>query len=269
MFTKCTIVRYAEIGLKGHNRIEFENRLVRNIKDYLVKKSIPHKSVERKFSRILIYSEEKINLKPVFGITSFSAAIQTEAKLDNIKNGLDSLVPQDTDKKTFRTTVNRQDKTFELNSQELQKALGDHINQKTGMEVKLKGADHEFFVDLFNNKAYLFMEKQQAFGGLPVGCEGYAYSSLKTKEDVLASLLLMKRGVAVLSDNPEIPGLMQKYEYGFRIRTNKKEKPEIIVSGQTLKNMTTHSPDILILRPLIGLDDGIIGKKMKIFEEAV
>ncbi len=266
MFAKCTIVRYAEIGLKGQNRIEFENRLVRNIKDYLNKNSIPHKSVERKFSRIIIYSEEKINLKPVFGITSFSKAIQTEAGLETIKKGMDILTPKDVDKKTFRTTVNRQDKTFELNSQELQKVLGDYINEKTGMEVKLKGADYEFFADLFNNQAYLFMEKQQAFGGLPVACEGYAYSQLKSKEEVLASLLLMKRGVAVLSDNQKIPELIKKYEYGVRIQTA--EKPEILVSGETIKNLTTHNPDTLILRPLIGLDEKTIDQKIKVFEEA-
>ena len=49
-------------------------------------------------------------------------------------------------------------------------------------------------------------------GGLPVGVSGNVITSLKTEEDCLAALLVMKRGCAVfLSEDSDKSECVQKY----------------------------------------------------------
>ena len=58
MKTDSVIVRYSEIGIKGHNRPFFEKALVSNIKDCLIRNKISFSDVKREYGRIIVFTED-------------------------------------------------------------------------------------------------------------------------------------------------------------------------------------------------------------------
>ena len=80
------VIHYAEIGLKGENRREFEKKLVDNIR--LALKDLNYKSINRISGRILIPLESgaeteafKTALNHVFGIAHFSFGWEVESDI--------------------------------------------------------------------------------------------------------------------------------------------------------------------------------------------
>ena len=83
---KAYILRYGELALKGKNRLEFEHRLIFNIRDCLKKNNIDAK-IFRTNGRFIIKSDKDCSLlKNVFGLISISPAIVTKNSLDSIKD---------------------------------------------------------------------------------------------------------------------------------------------------------------------------------------
>ena len=79
------IVRYSEIGLKGKNRIKFEKKLMNNIRSCLDRNKIIFSDIKKVFGRIIINGIESCNsLNCVFGISSFSFAVNAGNDMDNI-----------------------------------------------------------------------------------------------------------------------------------------------------------------------------------------
>jgi thiamine biosynthesis protein ThiI len=65
------IIRYDEIGLKGKNRIYFENKLIENIKNQ-IKKSGYESHIERIRGRIIVDSQAPLTIySKIFGIRSY------------------------------------------------------------------------------------------------------------------------------------------------------------------------------------------------------
>lgn len=85
------VVRYGELALKGKNRSHFEKLLLANIRKVL--KPFPGVTAKRIQGRIIVHlhgaDETPIQeaLKNVFGIYSFSLAMQVENDVDTIKEG--------------------------------------------------------------------------------------------------------------------------------------------------------------------------------------
>lgn len=262
----CIIIRYAEVGLKGGNKSDFEKRLVQNIKEQLYKKKVSYEKVERKYSRIIILTDNKINLKTVFGITNYSYAKRIPMHYEDIEKETLKMIPFETKDKTFRVTVQRQDKRFQMDSNVLAATLGEKIIEKTGMKVKLKESDYEFFVEIFEGASYVFLEKIRTFGGLPVGAEGIAYATSDTKADELAAILALKRGVQLI---PYKSHSLSKTVEAYNSSHITKEEPIALVVGQTVESAKKLEDDLLILRPLVGYDEKMIEEQLKIFEDSI
>jgi len=244
------IVRYGEISLKGKNRSFFENTLVRNIKLCLKDNNIKVKKIR---GRILVYSDNAEIIKNVFGIVSISKAEEVELDFDKIKEEALRLY----DKGTFRITSKRLDKRFHLTSEELSRDVGAYIVKERNAKVKLKNADEEIFIEIFNDKAYLFKEKIRGLGGLPISCSGKVAILLENENSLLAAFLMMKRGCSIVFIGDEINvNKLKKYSYGTSLEI-KKEIPEdvvAIVTGETIEEIKERDYDKTILRPLVGYD---------------
>jgi len=63
--------------------------------------------------------------------------------------------------------------------------------------VDLTQPDLEFHVEVRNQRAYLFHEKVNGPGGLPVGSEGLVVAVLEDEASLLAAWLVMRRGADV------------------------------------------------------------------------
>lgn len=212
------IIHYAEIGLKGENRREFEKKLVENIRRAL--KKLEYEKNERISGRIVITLGNSVSnletefpsvsaaLKRVFGIAHFSFGWEINANLEEIKKTLAEMLKKEIirrraekkETKTFRITARRADKNFPETSDDINRKVGEYIFEKSGLglKVNLKNPDINCFIEIAGGKALIYFEKIPGFGGLPVGVSGKVLSLISSGFDSpVAAWHLLKRGAKV------------------------------------------------------------------------
>lgn len=198
------ICHYDEIALKGKNRDYFEKKLAENIIYKLSKEigRLENWKVRRVAGRILIEIKEELEenidkfliLKEVFGIVNFSFALEAPQDLEEIKKACWKILKKK-DFDNFRVTASRSDKNFSFTSEEINKKVGAFIVEKTKAQVKLKEAQIECFIEVTNKKAYIYVDKIQGAGGLPVGSGGKVLALLSGGIDSpVAAYYTIKRG---------------------------------------------------------------------------
>lgn len=245
------IIRYAEIGIKGQNRPFFERKLIKNIKACLDYNNIPFESIERMNGRILIYTSNPCNqLSKVFGISSFSEAIEMDYSFDAVcKKALELYT-----KGTFRITANCLTKC-DYTSQKMNEEVGGYIVEKTKAKVSLKNPDINIGIEVLNKKAYLFTEKNRGPGGLPIGTQGLVAVLLEDKDSVKAAMLMMKRGcVVVLIKSEKYIDYKSLFDYDSKVKLKDSipENASAIVVSDKLPNFKERNFDKPVLRPLVG-----------------
>ncbi|HET6202536.1 MAG TPA: tRNA uracil 4-sulfurtransferase ThiI [Planctomycetota bacterium] len=205
---ECLVVRYAEIGLKGGNRRYFEERLQRNIRDALA--STAPARVGRAWGRLLVFPEGDpapalARLGEVFGVASVSPAVGTEKDLAEMEAVAERLVGAALARRTaaepvpFRVEAHRGDKRFPMNSVEVNRRLGASLLAKfPRLKVDLDHATLTLGVDVRDEAAYLYVDRLEGPGGLPVGASGRVLSLISGGIDSpVAAWLAMKRGCRV------------------------------------------------------------------------
>ncbi|MCX8147212.1 MAG: THUMP domain-containing protein [Candidatus Woesearchaeota archaeon] len=265
---RVILIRYGEIGLKGRNRVVFENKLIENIMTAL---SIERNKIKKTSGRIILYIEEKEEilkkLKKIFGIVSISPANKIEVDIEKIKQECLNIAKSNSHK-SFKISVQRLQKKLRP-SPELEKEIGEYVLKNNMGKVKLKNPDLEIFVEIADN-AYIFKDKIKCLGGLPVGIEGCVSLLLENIDSALAGILMMKRGCCLIPFYTEKKREIKEAfklirEYGcfneIKFAKNIKEIEEIsiknnsfsLVVNQTLKNLKEIKTEMVILRPLIGI----------------
>ncbi|WP_409251644.1 tRNA uracil 4-sulfurtransferase ThiI [Bacillus sp. SCS-153A] len=198
------LVRYGEISTKGRNRKAFTKKLRENI--LMVLKDFPKVKVSATRDRLHIYlngenGEEALKkLANVFGIQSYSPVVKTAKDVDEIKEAALTLMKKTySEGQTFKVSARRADKTFELDTNEINYAVGSHVLKNTeGLTVDVKNPDIKLNVEIRKEGAYLSSEIYQGAGGMPAGASGKAMLMLSGGLDSpVAGYLIMKRGVEV------------------------------------------------------------------------
>lgn len=205
MIWKEIFIRYGELTTKGRNRRDFINRLQSNIKRVFHDISPLTIRSERDRMHIDIENEEKFNilmerLPKVFGIHSFSPVATCEKDLDEMKKLAVQIMDQFKDEDiTFKVEVRRSDKTFPLESHELQRELGGHVLSRfKNLTVQVKKPDIELRVEVRKDAIYMMAQVIYGAGGMPVGSNGKTLLMLSGGIDSpVAAYLLMKRGVRI------------------------------------------------------------------------
>ncbi len=230
------IVRYGEIGTKSRQtRRWFENILMNNIREALVSESIDFKKVGAKHGRVLVRTNKAREavevLQRVFGIVSLSPAMEVEADMEKINRTALKLFRKKKrelgiERPKFRVTARRITKEFPLKSPEIQAKVGEYILENEESEVDLHDYEVEVGVELMEGRAYVFVDKVKAWGGLPIGTQGKVVALLSGGIDSpVAAFLMMKRGVEVipvhiyvgektLEKVRKIWNQLKKYHYG-------------------------------------------------------
>lgn len=196
------IVRYAEIALKGGARLEFEKRLVLNIRKSL---ELPATAVGRERGQIVVSVselevEEKLRkLSQVFGIAWFAQGISCPSKESSIVSAAVDLAKKElASGDTFAVRATRSDKALQFTSKDIEEMVGDAIRKKFAYKVNLSEPDKTIFISIGKNNSYLFSEKIRGLGGLPVGSSGKVLSLISGGFDsIAASFLLAKRGAKI------------------------------------------------------------------------
>ncbi|WP_264803653.1 tRNA uracil 4-sulfurtransferase ThiI [Cytobacillus sp. NCCP-133] len=198
------LIRYGEISTKGRNRNKFIDKLRKSILSVL--HDFPDIKIEASRDRMYIIlngsdgKEVSERLKSVFGIQSFSPAVKTNKKMEEMKAAALALFLKDYEEgKTFKITTKRADKTFPLNTEELNHEFGGHLLKNVpGLKVNVKKPDINVQIEIRGEAAYLSCETIQGAGGLPAGSGGKAMLMLSGGIDSpVAGYLSMKRGLDV------------------------------------------------------------------------
>ncbi len=192
-------VHYAEVGLKGKNRIFFEKRLVSNIKIAL--RGTGYAKVERLHDRILVRLEKnadvaqiKKRLQQVMGIAYFELACATERNMTAIKETALQQI-QGRTYESLKVETKRTDKTFPLTSPQISAEVGGHLIEKTGAKADMHNPDLICWIKITQKNAYISTEKIQGIGGLPVGVSGKVLVMLSGGIDSpVAAWQMIKRG---------------------------------------------------------------------------
>ena len=192
-------VHYAEVGLKGKNRVFFEKRLVNNIK--LSLRGTGYAEVERLHDRILVHlgqnadtTEVKRRLRHVMGIAHFELACRTERDIIAIKKAALRQI-QDACYESFKVETRRTDKTFPLTSPQVSAEVGGYLVTETGTRADMHNPDLVCWVKITHNAAYVSTEKIPGIGGLPVGVSGKVLVMLSGGIDSpVAAWQMIKRG---------------------------------------------------------------------------
>lgn len=192
-------VHYAEVGLKGKNRVFFEKRLVNNIK--LSLRGTGYAEIERLHDRILVHlgqnvdiTEVRSRLRQVMGIAHFELSTRTERDITAIKEAALRQI-QDNCYESLKVETRRTDKTFPLTSPQVSAEVGGYLVTETGTRADMHNPDLVCWVKITHNAAYVSTEKIPGIGGLPVGVSGKVLVMLSGGIDSpVAAWQMIKRG---------------------------------------------------------------------------
>ncbi len=194
---QTVLVRYGELALKSEPvRRLFEHQLINNITRMLGKNA----KIRRVRGRIFVYAPQPRKtariLSKIPGVVSCSPAIEVPADMSAI---LDTALKEARRRlrpgMRFAVRAKRHG-DFPLTSQQINQIVGAGILKllpKT--KVDLEKPDLQIFIEIWENKAYVFSEIVDGPGGLPVGTQGKALAWFEGKRaDTEAAALMFKRG---------------------------------------------------------------------------
>ncbi|MDZ7374535.1 MAG: tRNA 4-thiouridine(8) synthase ThiI [candidate division KSB1 bacterium] len=201
MDAHVVVIHYDEIGLKGGNRRQFEESLLRNLKQ-LCRPAVG--KVEREYGYLVAELEEgadlaqlRRRLELIPGIANFMFAVPVALDPEAIAEAAVRLAGQSTFE-TFKVQARRSNKQFPLDSLELNRLIGAAILEKVGGKVRLEEPDLTVHVEIGFREAYIGVERYRGVGGLPVGTAGKLMALVSGGIDSpVAAHLMMRRGVKV------------------------------------------------------------------------
>jgi len=220
------LVRYAEMGLKSATvRKRFEKVLVDNIMAALAAERIEG-LVESERGRIYVRTdriEEAIRpVSRVFGVASVSRVIETTSNMDDIRSLAVSYSRERLKKGDSFAMRVRRTGTHPFTSADVARDVGAAVvsaNVDLEVTVDLDSPDLELFVEVRNNRAFVFSEYVPGPGGLPMGSQGKILAIVDKERDVVAAWLMMKRGckVVIVSSADRLIDILAKWDPSLRV----------------------------------------------------
>lgn len=204
------LLRYNEIALKGDNRGWFEDRLAINTRKIL-RRSLGKEArieVNRKHGRILVEAPwsplSKKVLERVFGLSSFSPMRKVPTNLEALAKGAleeaeSHFVHIGHTPHSFRVLTRRTDKALSQSSMEIDRYVGSVLGEHFKfMIVDLENPEFILGIEIRLGHSFIWAEKFQALGGLPVGTNARVLALLSGGIDSpVAAIQALKRGTPV------------------------------------------------------------------------
>ncbi len=234
---KVIIVRYCEIHLKGKNRGYFEKIFMMNLEKALA--GIRHE-IRKPSGRYIVENFDQTRteeilekLSRVFGTHTLSSAYKVPAELEMIYDTVKKIAPESG---SFKVITNRANKSFPLNSMQLNAEIGGRLLQDfPNLSVDVHAPQHEICIDIRENgDALIFSGHIKGAGGMPVGTSGKGVLLLSGGIDSpVAGYMIAKRGMVLEALH------FHSYPYTNMQAREKVEELARILSGYT-GGMTLH-----------------------------
>jgi thiamine biosynthesis protein ThiI len=200
------LARFGEIGLKSkRTRLGLRGMLRRNILTQLKAIGLSPDRIEDTWERLILYTSQSENvagaLSKVFGVVSTSPALECSVHINKIVRVVCDLAREKLGQgETFAIRVRRIGK-HEFTSSQLAAIIGSSVIEtlkKNGIEVSvdLDSGDNEFFIEIRQDRCFVYHKVIRGVGGLPFGSQGRIVSRLTDYDGIVATWLMMKRGCA-------------------------------------------------------------------------
>ena len=199
-------VSFGELFLKGKNRNKFFKAAIDNIKRNI--EDIGYEEMYLESSKLYIKADKNDfenlikEIKKVFGIIYISEIKRCDKNKDSIEDAIKEILDKkDIKNKTFKVITNRVDKSFEIKSPEFSQIMGGFILKNFAKENNLKvdvhNPDFKVFIDI-KKYAYIYTDRHEGIGGLPVGSSGNGLLLLSGGIDSpVAGFMMAKRGMKI------------------------------------------------------------------------
>ena len=234
--------------------------LTQHIRYALKENSTDFTEIRDEYGRIFIVTKDAENAArvaaKVFGVVSTSPVVETTAYKDDILDLGEMLA-----RKFFKSGLTfaiegRRIGNHEYTSQEIRGLLGERILEgipELELKVDLTSPQQSIYIEVRDDRAYLFVETIKGVGGMPTGSQGKAVCTISTGLDSpIAAYKVMKRGVVpifVYFDNSphsdsrcvdiakKQAQLLANYIYGFGV------KLYIVPHWPDLEDAINHGPE--------------------------
>lgn len=198
------LIKNGELILKGLNRNNFEDVLIKNIKRRL--KDLGAFTVRKAQSAIYIepadelfdFDEALQRISLIFGIVGFSRACVCEKSAEDIFTKAVPYLKETLEAaSTFKVEAKRSDKRFPLTSPEICRELGGILLANyPHLTVDVHNPDITVYVEIRDFAAYVHAKQLPGAGGLPVGTAGTATILISGGIDSpVAAWTMAKRGL--------------------------------------------------------------------------
>lgn len=200
------MIRYGELSTKGKNKRKFVATLGRNIREALGE--YPEIKINQQHDFMFMelngapQDEVLDSLEKVFGIQSFSPAIELERDFDLLKEATVKLVKAEIAKngvQTFKVATSRSDHNYSMDTNDVNQALGGFLAEEfPELKVQMKKPNLTIRVKVREQDFLVSSEWINGAGGLPVGTSANAVLMLSGGIDSpVAGYLAMKRGIRI------------------------------------------------------------------------
>jgi len=200
------MIRYGELSTKGKNKRHFVSTLARNIREAL--SAYPEITLDQQHDFMFLtlngapQDEVLEGLSKVFGIQSFSPAIELARDFDLLKEAAVKLVTAELAKRpvaTFKVATSRSDHRFAMDTNDINQGLGGFLAEEfPELAVQMKRPDLTVRVKVREQNFLISSEWINGAGGLPVGTSANAVLMLSGGIDSpVAGYLAMKRGIRI------------------------------------------------------------------------
>jgi tRNA uracil 4-sulfurtransferase len=273
------LVRYAEIGLKSIPvRVKFENRLKENMLSMLAADGL-EAIVTKGEARFFVESTDLFaaarSLKKVFGIASMSIADITTANMDDICAAAAKYSQgRISSGQTFAVRARREGNHHQFTSMDVGREAGSAIFESNeGLKVDLTHPEKIFYVEVRNNKTYIFDSYIRCHAGLPMGTQGRVVAEVHDDRGIVSAWLMMKRGCKVIVRSDIDCSILEKYDPELRAIDNDQDDPKKIygyVWGTSLKDLETvdvSNYGLPVFFPTIGMSDEKVSEMMALISD--
>lgn len=207
------LIKLGEMVLKGLNRRNFEDVLIKNIKYRL--RDLGHCDIRIAQSTIAVIPDDGIDpddvcevIGEVFGIVTYSRACVCEKDFDDIlRKAPEYAAPYLAGAKTFKVESKRSDKRFPYKSPEISAQVGGKILERCPyLRVNVTDPDVTVTVEVRDYGAYIRCATIRGQGGMPVGTSGLATVLISGGIDSpVAAYMMAKRGLKLNAVHFESP----------------------------------------------------------------
>ena len=265
------LVRYCEIGLKSTPvRRRFENILKDNMLTMLAADGV---------EAIITYADARYfietndiercvdSVKKVFGIASLSVAEECSSDMEDIcASAADYSVGRISEGQSFAVKARREG-SHPYTSMDVGREAGSAIflrNEQLGVKVDLTNPEKVFYIEVRNNKAYIFDSYITCPGGLPLGSQGRVFADISDERGMVSAWMMMKRGCRTMVRGDFGIDILRSYDPTLRSVTDEEIESgsvkEILgmVMGTSLEGLDSvdvSKYDVPVYFPTIGMTD--------------